>query len=180
MAKREIARLWSHDGDESSLARTLERWQHIQRFCETTGSKSSILRGQLPDEITEGEGKADPAPPLSRRDAFMAIVAFCQHKADCPQVTDPSACGCGLLKAQLDLLSALYGEGEADPPLALRDRVLSVTRLEVINETGRVFTCRPCEVDVSFQDQGRTLKVFVNRGAVESEPAPLDPPRSEG
>jgi hypothetical protein len=34
MAKREIARLWKHDGCESSLAQTLERWQHVQRFCE--------------------------------------------------------------------------------------------------------------------------------------------------
>lgn len=52
MAKREIARYLNGRTPPDSL--TLERWQHIQRFCETTGIKSDILRGQLPDEITEG------------------------------------------------------------------------------------------------------------------------------
>jgi metal-sulfur cluster biosynthetic enzyme len=67
MAKREIARLLNMKPDASplqlavALALTLERWEHIQRFCETTGSKSSILRGQLPTEITEG-AVAPPAP----------------------------------------------------------------------------------------------------------------------
>ncbi len=66
MAKREIARLWKHQGEESSLAQTIERWQHVQRFCETTGSKSNILRGQLPTEITEGAAPSRVAPPSGR------------------------------------------------------------------------------------------------------------------
>lgn len=51
MAKRQIA---SHLNGTSTPAKDLERWQHVLRFCETTGSKSDILRGQLPTEITEG------------------------------------------------------------------------------------------------------------------------------
>jgi ribosomal protein L13E len=42
-----------------------------------------------------------------------------------------------------------------------------VNRLEVIDHragvgTGRVFSVRPCAVTLSYQDQGRTLKVFVD------------------
>lgn len=51
MARRQIA---AHLNGKSTPVQDLERWQHVQRFCETTGSKSSILRGQLPTEITEG------------------------------------------------------------------------------------------------------------------------------
>ena len=38
-----------------------------------------------------------------------------------------------------------------------------VTRFEVIDENGRVLYCRPCEVELSYQDNGRTLKVFVKK-----------------
>lgn len=44
------------------------------------------------------------------------------------------------------------------------DRALSVTRFEVIGESGRVFIRRPCEITLSFQDSDRTLKVFVRGG----------------
>jgi len=36
-----------------------------------------------------------------------------------------------------------------------------VTRVEVIDETGRVYTKWNCSVELSYQDDGRTLKVFV-------------------
>jgi hypothetical protein len=39
-----------------------------------------------------------------------------------------------------------------------------ITRFEVIDETGRVLTRRPCRVDLSVQDNGTTLKVFVRGG----------------
>lgn len=48
---------------------------------------------------------------------------------------------------------------------ALEDRALAVTRLEVIDKTGRVYGNRPCTIELSFQDDDRTLKVFVNRSA---------------
>jgi hypothetical protein len=36
-----------------------------------------------------------------------------------------------------------------------------VTRVEVIDETGRVFSRWNTKVDLSFQDGGKTLKIFV-------------------
>lgn len=40
-----------------------------------------------------------------------------------------------------------------------------VTRFEVIDDSmgGRVYTRRPCAVELSYQDGGRTLKVFVKK-----------------
>lgn len=43
-----------------------------------------------------------------------------------------------------------------------------LTRLEVIDETGRVLTRRPCAVELSVQDGGTTLKVFVTGGKPRS------------
>jgi hypothetical protein len=37
-----------------------------------------------------------------------------------------------------------------------------VTRLEVIGPKGRIFTQWDCAVELSYQDAGRTLKVFVD------------------
>jgi hypothetical protein len=41
-----------------------------------------------------------------------------------------------------------------------------VTRLEVIdhrtNGKGRLLTIRPCSIEVSLQDEGQTLKIFVD------------------
>ena len=36
-----------------------------------------------------------------------------------------------------------------------------VTRFEVIDETGRTYRRHGVEVELSYQDDGRTLKVFV-------------------
>lgn len=41
----------------------------------------------------------------------------------------------------------------------LHDQV--VTRFEVIDENGRVYTAKECKVELSYQDDGRTLKVFI-------------------
>lgn len=35
------------------------------------------------------------------------------------------------------------------------------TRFEVIDKTGRVYVNNNCEFELSWQDQGRTLKVFI-------------------
>jgi hypothetical protein len=37
-----------------------------------------------------------------------------------------------------------------------------ITRFEVIDENGRVCTRHNCNVELSYQDDGRTLKVFIN------------------
>ena len=36
-----------------------------------------------------------------------------------------------------------------------------VTRVEVVDETGRVYTKWNCSIELSYQDDGRTLKVFI-------------------
>jgi hypothetical protein len=38
----------------------------------------------------------------------------------------------------------------------------TVTRFEVIDETGRAYVRYGVKIDLSFQDDGRTLKVFVS------------------
>lgn len=46
----------------------------------------------------------------------------------------------------------------------------SVTRLEVIDETGRVYSQWDCRVELSYQDNGRTLKVFVTKEPTTCQP----------
>lgn len=41
----------------------------------------------------------------------------------------------------------------------LHDQTL--TRFEVIDENGRAYTEHYCKVELSYQDDGRTLKVFI-------------------
>ena len=36
-----------------------------------------------------------------------------------------------------------------------------VTRFEVIDENGRAYTKHNCKIELSYQDDGRTLKVFI-------------------
>lgn len=61
--------------------------------------------------------------------------------------------------APADMLSA-YAERLAQTSCETK----AVTRFEVIDEDGRVYSNRPCTVELSYQDDGRTLKVFVKRG----------------
>ena len=39
----------------------------------------------------------------------------------------------------------------------------TVTRFEVIDENGRVYVAKECKVELSYQDDGRTLKVFIKK-----------------
>jgi hypothetical protein len=43
----------------------------------------------------------------------------------------------------------------------------NLTRLEVIDESGRVYINNKCKMELSYQDEGRTLKIFVNNGGVK-------------
>ena len=36
-----------------------------------------------------------------------------------------------------------------------------IARFEVIDATGRAYIAKDCKIDLSYQDDGRTLKVFV-------------------
>jgi hypothetical protein len=48
-------------------------------------------------------------------------------------------------------------------------RARKVTRFEVIDESGRVYVKYGVEVELSYQDDGRTLKVFVRSKGEEAE-----------
>lgn len=50
-----------------------------------------------------------------------------------------------------------------------QSKLPTVTRFEVIDENGRVVVYNSCSVDLSFQDEMRTLKVFVKKESVKSE-----------
>lgn len=102
--------------------------------------------------------KAEPAagssaPPLSQRWRTIA---------------DQYATGCGqshadYARALQDCADQLDAErGSSAPPQE------TVTRFEVIDENGRIYVCRPCSIELSYQDQGRTLKVFVTPGSDRS------------
>ncbi len=58
------------------------------------------------------------------------------------------------MKAEVEAQSR-SGEG-ATPP-----QEYGVTRIEVIDETGRVYTRWRTSIQLSYQDEGRTLKIFV-------------------
>lgn len=44
----------------------------------------------------------------------------------------------------------------------LQNKNKDLTRLEVIDESGRVYINNNCKMKLSYQDEGRTLKIFVN------------------
>lgn len=45
----------------------------------------------------------------------------------------------------------------------MTDQFKDVTRFEVIDESGRAYTASWAEIELSLQDDGRTLKVFVKK-----------------
>jgi hypothetical protein len=57
------------------------------------------------------------------------------------------------------------------PPINTLDEVMAqnsqennkITRFEVIDESGRVYVNNNCKIELSYQDAGRTLKVFVKK-----------------
>lgn len=53
-------------------------------------------------------------------------------------------------------LLQVWNECQEDMPYTSK-----VTRFEVIDENGRVYTQKDCNVELSYQDYGRTLKVFI-------------------
>ena len=44
-----------------------------------------------------------------------------------------------------------------------------VTRFEVIDADGRVYTAHEASIDLSYQDDGKTLKVFVRQRRKDAE-----------
>lgn len=41
------------------------------------------------------------------------------------------------------------------------NNISKITRFEVIDENGRAYTKHNCKIELSYQDDGRTLKVFI-------------------
>lgn len=94
-----------------------------------------------------------------------------EHTSECAVgVIDDQPCLCGGLVAitreERDALVAL-----ARKALPSKPPTPTVTRVEVIDETGRRYGRWNCRVDMHLQDDGRTLKLFVS--------APADQPRRE-
>ena len=54
------------------------------------------------------------------------------------------------------------GYNQCQQDMANVDNV-KVTRFEVIDESGRVYTKRKCKVELSYQDDDTTLKVFIKQ-----------------
>ena len=71
----------------------------------------------------------------------------------------------GYRKCQEDMAKDIeYWQGEFDhwhqQAMDMSD-TSKVTRFEVIYENGRAYTQRHCKVELSYQDDGRTLKGFI-------------------
>ena len=49
----------------------------------------------------------------------------------------------------------------------LQDQI--VTRFEVIDKHGRVYVAKDCKVEFSYQDDGRTLKVFIKKKTTKNK-----------
>lgn len=47
--------------------------------------------------------------------------------------------------------------------------VKSITKLEVIDESGRVYVYNECKIELSYQDDGRTLKIFVKNKELNND-----------
>lgn len=43
------------------------------------------------------------------------------------------------------------------------NKTSKITRVEVIDENGRAYTKHNCKIELSYQDDGRTLKVFIKK-----------------
>lgn len=55
----------------------------------------------------------------------------------------------------------------------------SVTRLEIIGSGGRLWTNYSCSVKLVYQDDNRTLKVFVTDKALDETPHPWLIPQTD-
>ena len=62
----------------------------------------------------------------------------------------------------MDLENKTIKELEAIYQEASRNE--QITRFEVIDESGRVYVNNKCQIELSYQDEGKTLKVFVEKG----------------
>ena len=51
----------------------------------------------------------------------------------------------------------------------LQNKNKELTRLEVIDESGRVYVNNNCKMELSYQDEGRTLKIFLKKEELSND-----------
>lgn len=98
------------------------------------------------------------------REAQIGAVISAYDQANPMRTADIHSTHCDCLRCAIDALRAT--------PASRQDTITNladVTRVEVIDETGRAYTRWRVSVELSTQDQGRTLKMFV-KPAHQDEP----------
>lgn len=92
-------------------------------------------------------------------------------KASFPMLkTDRDTLAVKLLKEKNEKLKDRNKELEAQheaETMYYESKNESLTRLEVIDESGRVYVNNNCKMELSYQDEGRTLKIFVNNEGIK-------------
>lgn len=125
------------------------------------------------------------ARAILERDALRAEIADAREA--CPSIRMQDHFDASLLElvhlevsrgfnrdAEVERLRALVASSVVSPP----NQTGKVTRLEVIDESGRRFTRWHCGIELSYQDRGRTLKIFVGP-QVPDPPSLLSPDPNE-
>lgn len=49
-------------------------------------------------------------------------------------------------------------------------KIKTINRIEVIGEQGRIYVNNNCEIELSYQDDKQTLKIFVKKRELEKTP----------
>jgi hypothetical protein len=149
---------------EAQQARDQMSIDASQRKDEIFKLISEVLHER--DKVEEMAQRADRY--LTRAEAAEATLASLRQLSQkwrnraAPNFADPEATEdtlaywAGAKQCAKELDAALAGAGPTPTPTQI------VTRFEVIDDNGRVLVRNPCSVRLSFQDDGRTLKVFVS------------------
>lgn len=115
-------------------------------------------------------GRSDPQDQTALA-ARIADAIFGESTSRWPEA-DKRDLGTWVRSAlQERILQALTAVEAARRPEDWQPQIAKVTRFEVIGAGGRELTAWGCSIELSFQDEGRTLKVFLTRNR------PADPPR---
>ena len=97
-------------------------------------------------------------PPVEwlHENLYLASKNIHLHGEDYPQIIE------GLLeKAKAMEKERAAQDFHRGVLCALQDRTSKTTRFEVIDDTGRAYVKYRCSIELSYQDDGKTLKIFV-------------------
>jgi hypothetical protein len=117
----------------------------------------------------------DPRMSSLRMMAFTAwAVAWDKSRAETQQLERAVAHPYGTKEAGNVPSPSIENTPRALPlPAGGETPETQVTRLEVIGPSGRLLTLRPTTIELSYQDEGRTLKVFTSTEQVKAGETPL-------